>query len=88
LDFFEGLGLKLMLAYESSIEFHFINNDNEDSVKKIPIHMLKVSIHKVAMVIFMLNDPKKKQIISLIYLTNKISDELFLTSIKKGFRFK
>jgi hypothetical protein len=48
-----------MLAQESLMEFH-IKNNNEDFIKKMPIHALKVWVHKLVMVIFMLKNSRKK----------------------------
>jgi len=53
-------GVRLMPTHESLIEFQFIKNDNEDSIKKEAIHPLKVWVHELAMVIFMVKDLKKK----------------------------
>jgi hypothetical protein len=58
------------------IEFHFINNEKEDSVKKMPVHMLEVRAHELTMVIFMLEDPCKKQLVGFICPIEKISNEL------------
>jgi hypothetical protein len=52
-------GARPMLAQESLMEFHFKNN-NEDFVKKMPIHALKVWVHKLVMVVFTLENSRKK----------------------------
>jgi hypothetical protein len=57
-------------------------------VKKMPIQDLKVWAHDLDMVIVMLEDPRKKQLASLVWSINKISNELTLTSIEKGFFVK
>jgi hypothetical protein len=77
-----------MLAQEFLIEFHFIKNDNKDSVKKMPIHRLKVWVHKLAIVILMLKDPKKKQVVGLVCPIDRINNELSLINVEKGFKFK
>ncbi len=77
-----------MPTQETLIKFHFINNNNEDFVKKMPIHTLKVWAHKFAMVVLMLKDPRKKQVINLIYSVDKISNEVTFTNVEKRFKFK
>jgi hypothetical protein len=52
-------GARPMPAQESLMEFHFKNN-NEDFVKKMPIHTLKVWVHKLMMVVFILKKSRKK----------------------------
>jgi hypothetical protein len=77
-----------MHAQEFLMEFHFIKNDHEDFVKEIPIHALKVWVHELMMVIFMLEDLGKKLVVDLICLIDRISNELSLNNAKKGFQFK
>ncbi len=69
-------------------KIHFMKNDNKDSVEKMPIHTLKVWVHKLTMVVFMFKDPRKKHVIGLVCSIDKISDELSLTMAKEGFWFK
>jgi hypothetical protein len=57
-------------------------------MKKMPIQDLKAWAHDLNMVTIMLEDPRKKQLAGLVYSINKISDELALTSIEKGFLVK
>lgn len=54
----------------------------------MPIHALKVWVHELVMVIFMLEDSKKKQVVGSVCPIDKISDELFRTNVEKGFQFK
>jgi hypothetical protein len=54
-------------------------------MKKMPIHDMKVWVHDLDMVIFMLEDPWKKQLASFVCSTNQISDELAPMLINKGF---
>lgn len=60
---------------DTFIEFHFIENGNQDSVKKMPIHDLKVWAHDLDMVVVMLKHPQKKQLVDFVYLINQINDE-------------
>jgi hypothetical protein len=46
---------------------------------------MKVCAHDLDMVVFMLKDPRKKQLANFIYSINQINNELTPTSIKKGF---
>jgi hypothetical protein len=79
---------RLLNQADTFIEFHFIKNGNQDSMKKMPIQDLKAWAHDLNMVVIMLEDPWKKQLASLVYSINRISDELALTSIEKGFFVK
>jgi hypothetical protein len=54
----------------------------------MPIHALNVWAHKLAMVIIMLEDPRKKHVVGLVYSIDKINNELSQTSVDKGFKFK
>lgn len=54
-------------------------------MKKMPIHDMKVWVHVLDMVVFLLEDPQKKQLASLICSINQISDELAPMSVEKGF---
>jgi hypothetical protein len=54
----------------------------------MPIHALKVWVHELAMVVFMLKDPRKKEVVGLVYRINKIGNQFSLTNAKKGFKFK
>lgn len=49
---------------------------------------MKIWVHKSVTIVFMLEDLKKKQVISFVYSIDRFSDELSLTSAKKGFMFK
>ncbi len=73
---------------DTFIEFHLIKNRNKDSVKKMPIHNWKVWAHDLNMVVIMLEDPRKKQLVGLVYSINQISNEFTPTSIEKGFVVK
>jgi hypothetical protein len=77
-----------MPRQETLIEFHFIKNEKEKSVKKMPIHTLEVWAHELTMVVFMFEDPCKKQVVGLICLIEKINNELSHTSANKCFKFK
>lgn len=81
-------GVRLMPSQESLIEFHFMKNDNEDSIKKMPIHALKVWVHKLTTVVFMFENPRRKHVVGLVCLIDKINDGFSLTRVKKGFWFK
>ncbi len=65
-----------MPGQETLIEFHFINNEKEDFMKEMPIHTLKFWAHELVMVVFMFEDPCKKQVVGVVCLIEKISDEL------------
>jgi hypothetical protein len=51
---------RLLNKPNTFIEFHFIKNGNQDSMKKRPIHDLKVWTHDLNMIVIMLKDPWKK----------------------------
>jgi hypothetical protein len=57
-------------------------------MKKMPIQNLKVWVHDLDMVIVMLENPWKKQLVGFICSINKINDEFTSMSIKKGFFVK
>lgn len=66
-------------------KFHLIKNGNQDSMKKMPVHDMKVWVHDLDMIVLMLEDPRKKQLASLVYSINRIDDELAPTLVKRGF---
>ncbi len=49
---------------------------------------MKVWVHELAMVVFMVKVLKNKYVVGLVCSIDRISDELSLTSVKKGFKFK
>jgi hypothetical protein len=81
-------GPRLILAQEFLKEFYFIKNDNENSIIKMPIQRLKVWVHELATVILMFKDPKKKQVVGLVFPIDRINNEISLINIEKSFRFK
>ncbi len=54
----------------------------------MPIQVLKAWAHDLDMVDIMLKDPQKKQLVGLVCSMNRISEELTLMSINKGFFVK
>ncbi len=66
-------------------KFHLIKNGNQDLMKKMPVHDMKVWAHDLDMIVLMLEDPRNKQLASLVYSINRINDELAPTLVKKGF---
>jgi hypothetical protein len=48
---------RLLNQLDTFIEFHFIKNENQDLVKKMPIQDMKVWAHDLDMVVIMLKDP-------------------------------
>jgi hypothetical protein len=54
-------------------------------MKKMPVYDMKVWAHDLDMIVLMLEDPRKKQLASLVYSINRINDELAPTLVKKGF---
>jgi hypothetical protein len=65
------------------IEFHFIKNGNSNLVKKMPIQDLKAWAHDLDMVVVMLEDSQKEQLMGLVCSINRISNEFALT-LKKN----
>jgi hypothetical protein len=51
---------RLLNQLDTFIKFHFIKNGNQDSMKKMLIHDMKVWAHDLDVVVFMLEDPRKK----------------------------
>jgi hypothetical protein len=70
------------------IEFHFIKNGNQDSMKNMPMQDLKAWVHDLDMVVVMLKDPQKKKLVGFICSINKITNELAPMLIEKGFLMK
>jgi len=64
---------RLLNQLDTFIEFHFIKNGNQDLVKKMPIHDMKVWAHDLDMVILMFEDQSKKQLASFVCLVNQMS---------------
>jgi hypothetical protein len=56
--------------------------------RKCPIHTFKIWAHKLAMIVFMLDDLHKKQIVGLICPIDRISDEPTPTSVDKRLSLK
>jgi hypothetical protein len=54
----------------------------------MPIHALKVWVHKFGKVVLTLEDPCKKKEVGFICPIYKINDELTLTTLTKGFMVK
>jgi hypothetical protein len=52
--------VRLLNQLDTFIKFHFIKNGNQDSMKEMPIHDMKVWARDLDMVVFMLEDPRKK----------------------------
>ncbi len=77
-----------MPGQETLIEFHFIKNEKKIFMKNMPIHTLEIWAHELTMVVFMLENTCKKQVVGLICLIEKISNELSQTSANKCFKFK
>jgi hypothetical protein len=78
----------LLNELDTFIEFHFIKNGNQDSMKKMPIYDLKVWTHDSNTIVIMLKDPWKMQLVGLIYSINWINNELVPTLVEKGFLVK
>jgi hypothetical protein len=82
------LAARLLNRLDTFIEFHCTKNGKQDLVKKIPIQDLKAWAHDLDMVVVMLEDPWKKQLVSLMCSINKINYGLALMIVEKRFFFK
>jgi hypothetical protein len=71
-----SLAIYVMDGSDSNLEFHFIKHGNQNFVKKMPFHSVKVWVHELGMVVVFLEDLKRKKQVKLICPCMKMKDDL------------
>jgi len=53
--------IDVMKSLDNNLKFHFIKNGNHNSIKKMPIHSIKIWGHDLGMVVVSLEDLRRKK---------------------------